>query len=133
MELVWQVFLEFEAPDYSAEGVQTFRNHINSQLATPTHDVYAGYDGDSFLGVIATRNEGSHISLFFVRTENHGQGVGRKLFEYVAALCSSDAITVNSSPYAVPIYRKLGFVDQDEEQLSDGIRYTPMKYQRCSS
>ena len=40
------------------------------------------------------------------------------------------AITVNSSPYAVPVYHKLGFVDTDVEQISDGMRYTPMKYER---
>ena len=38
------------------------------------------------------------------------------------------AITVNSSPYAVPVYRKLGFVETDTEQLADGMRYTPMKF-----
>lgn len=38
-----------------------------------------------------------------------------------------DFITVNSSSYAVPIYHKLGFGYTDVEQLTDGIRYTPMK------
>ena len=38
------------------------------------------------------------------------------------------AITVNSSPYAVLVYRKLGFVETDTEQLADGMRYTPMKF-----
>ncbi|MFR3657622.1 MAG: GNAT family N-acetyltransferase [Eisenbergiella sp.] len=31
---------------------------------------------------------------------------------------------------AVPVYHKLGFVDTNTEQLTDGIRYTPMKYVR---
>ncbi|MBU9737013.1 GNAT family N-acetyltransferase [Diplocloster agilis] len=34
---------------------------------------------------------------------------------------------LNSSPYAVPIYKKLGFRNTDTEQLMNGIRYTPMK------
>lgn len=37
---------------------------------------------------------------------------------------------MHSSPYAVPVYHKLGFVDTGTEQVSDGIRYTPMKYTR---
>ena len=37
-------------------------------------------------------------------------------------------MTVNSSPYAVKIYRALGFVEVDTEQISDGIRYIPMTY-----
>lgn len=43
---------------------------------------------------------------------------------------SSKTITVNSSPYAVPVYHKLGFIDTDTEQLSDGIRYIPMKFEK---
>jgi len=39
----------------------------------------------------------------------------------------SDVMTVNSSPYAVDIYRRLGFHAISEEQLTDGIRFTPMK------
>ena len=27
-DLVWEVFSEFEAPDYSAEGINTFREFI---------------------------------------------------------------------------------------------------------
>ncbi|CCL11870.1 N-acetyltransferase GCN5 [Clostridioides difficile] len=36
-------------------------------------------------------------------------------------------ITVNSSPYAVEVYHKLGFKDTAVEQIVDGIRFTPMK------
>lgn len=51
--------------------------------------------------------------------------------ETIDLICTTFfAITVNSSPYAVPVYHKLGFVDMDVEQISDGMRYTPMKYER---
>jgi len=29
LDLVWQVFLEFEAPDYSEEGIQEFKKFID--------------------------------------------------------------------------------------------------------
>lgn len=29
LDLVWQVFLEFEAPEYSDEGIQEFKNFID--------------------------------------------------------------------------------------------------------
>ena len=32
--------------------------------------------------------------------------------------------------FVFAVYHKLGFVDLDIEQVSDGIRYTPMKYER---
>ena len=37
-------------------------------------------------------------------------------------------ITVNSSPYAVEIYRKLSFVDTNTEQTVNGMRFTSMRY-----
>jgi len=36
-------------------------------------------------------------------------------------------ITVNSSRYAIPIYKKLGFEKIDEEKEKDGIKFTPMR------
>ena len=39
------------------------------------------------------------------------------------------ALTLNSSPYGLPFYLTLGFVPRSEEQLINGIRFTPMKYQ----
>lgn len=128
MELVWEVFQEFEAPEYSQEGVDEFKRTIDRQAENMTFEMYGAFEKDHLLGVIATRNEGSHIALFFVKKENHGQGIGRKLFEHIVPLCESSFITVNSSPYAAKIYRKLGFADTDTEQLTNGIRYVPMKY-----
>lgn len=43
--------------------------------------------------------------------------------------CSSGRMTVNASPYAIPVYRKLGFIDIDVEQVINGIRFTPMVYE----
>jgi predicted GNAT family N-acyltransferase len=39
-----------------------------------------------------------------------------------------DALTLNSSPYGLPFYLSVGFRPQSEEQLMNGIRFTPMKY-----
>ncbi|MDN5360294.1 MAG: hypothetical protein PWQ84_1357, partial [Thermotogaceae bacterium] len=42
---------------------------------------------------------------------------------------SSDkaTLTVNSSPYAVGFYHKMGFKDTDNELEKDGIRFVPME------
>ena len=128
MKLVWDVFQEFEAPDYSSEGINTFKEFIDGQLTNLTIELYGAFEEDALLGVIATRSEGSHIALFFVRKDYDRQGVGRKLFEHILSANNSNSITVNSSPYAVKIYRKLGFVDLDSEQLTHGLRYIPMKH-----
>ena len=50
-----------------------------------------------------------------------------RLFERMKQDHEAKEFTVNSSPYAVPIYRKLGFCDTDKEQTADGLVFTPMK------
>ncbi len=50
--------------------------------------------------------------------------------ELFLAQSRTEQITVNASPYAVPVYEKLGFQAVDDEQLTDGIRYTPMTLNR---
>ncbi|MPL97774.1 hypothetical protein SDC9_43969 [bioreactor metagenome] len=128
MNLVWEVFLQFEAPEYPEEGIRNFKNVIDNQDIIHGFALYGAFENKKLAGVAATRNEGSHIALFFVRSDYHRRGIGRKLFDTVLRDSTSDRITVNSSPFAVEIYRRLGFAATDGEKLLDGIRYTPMEY-----
>lgn len=130
LELVWKVFLQFEAPDYSEEGINTFREFIDNKWAISGLNFYGAYIEGNIIGVIATRNEGKHISLFFVHSKYHRKGIGRKLFEAILEESTADIITVNSSPYALEVYHKLGFVDVSEELMMKGIRYTPMRFEK---
>lgn len=131
VELVERVFMQFEAPDYSAQGVETFLTTATRNRAfLDSLAMYGAYDGGQLLGVIATRNNGSHIALFFVDGRYHRQGIGKQLFRTAAENSASNEITVNSSPFAREIYRRLGFVDTGEEQTTDGIRYIPMIYRK---
>lgn len=128
ISLVWKGFLDFEADDYSEEGVKNFKEFINNKQAIKRLKIFGAYIDDYLVGIIATRNENSHISLFFVDENYQKRGIGRRLFEKVIRSTESLAITVNSSPFAVEIYRKLGFIAMDKEQLKDGIIFVPMKY-----
>jgi len=130
MYLVWEIFLEFEALDYVEEGINTFRDFINDENQINNLEMYGAYEKRNLGGVIATRNEGSHIALFFVDRKYHRQGIGRKLFEAVLRNSASEMITIHSSPYAREIYPKLGFTDTDAERTKHGIRYIPIKYQK---
>ena len=126
--LVWQVFCDYEAQNYSAQGRQAFFSAVNDPEYLAQLDGYGAFDGDSLIGIIATRDNGSHIALFFVDGKYHGQGFGKSLWTALLADNFSDKITVNSSLYAVEIYRKLGFVQVGDEHEQDGIRYVPMEY-----
>ena len=58
----------------------------------------------------------------------HRRGIGKKLFNAMRRDYAHPVFTVNSSPYAVEVYRHLGFVPTDEEQSTDGLRFTPMQH-----
>ena len=70
-----------------------------------------------------------HIADFFVKEEYQRKGHGRRLFDTMRCDYENQVFTVNSSPYAVEIYRKLGFMESDNEQIVDGLSFTPMKFE----
>ena len=130
LDLAWKVFNRFEAPDYCEQGIENFRKTIRDPMYSASIHCYGAFDGQTLVGMIATRNAGAHITLFFVEEAYHRQGIGRMLLEAAKADAPVGPITVNSSPYAVEVYRRLGFVATKPEQLTDGIRYTPMVLNR---
>ena len=91
-------------------------------------EMFGAYDDEKLVGIIAGQDRLSHICLFFVDAKYQRLGIGRKLWEHILRNSEAARITVNSSPYAVEIYHRLGFQDLSCEQLADGIRYTPMEY-----
>lgn len=130
IQLVLSVFMEFEAPEYSKEGILHFQEFVHKSDISKELELYGAFHRNKIVGVIATRKEGKHISLFFVNSDYHKQGIGRKLFEIVKKNCKGEVLTVNSSPFAVPIYKHLGFMATDTEQIEDGIRFTPMIFHK---
>jgi len=134
LDLIWRVFLAFEAPDYSEEGVETFRSFLQSDEELEKLRFYSAYEANTLIGVLATRGEdGSHVALFFVDAAWQGRGVGRALFTMAREQCQSERMTVHSSPYAKRIYEHLGFTAVSSEQLSNGIRYHPMQYSKTGA
>lgn len=127
LELCWRVFLEFEAPEYPAEGIAAFRASLDDPHRTRQLNFYGAFDGDALVGVLCMRPP-QHIGGFFVDAAYQRRGIGKKLFAAMRQDYARQEFTVNSSPYAVEIYRHLGFAPTDTEQCVDGLRFTPMRY-----
>ena len=135
LELVWQVFIEFEAPDYSDEGVAEFKKFIEPRsiiemILDDKLFMWGCFDRNRIVGVIATRPP-CHISLLFVNKRYHRQGIARSMYNTILDFYKTNSVytemTVNSSPYAIGAYHSLGFEDTNTEQTLNGIRFTPMK------
>jgi ribosomal protein S18 acetylase RimI-like enzyme len=135
-DVVWEVFEEFVAPGYSYEGIETFKNFIQAneiRKATDSGRMFTicCWDGKILAGVIAMR-DGNHICLLFVKKDYHRQGIAKELLNRAINKCKKirpdlTQITVNSSPYAVNIYKRLGFEAVGDQTTRDGITYIPMK------
>ena len=139
MRLALEVFMEFEAPDYSPEGVESFKRDIveNPEYLEKAREglcpIYAAFDGEKMVAIMGMRSNRTHINLVFTRKEYHRRGIARAIFDYLLRdlLCdnpSLEVLTLNSSPYGLPFYLKIGFTPQGEEQEINGIKFTPMRY-----
>lgn len=136
LRLVWETFLIFEAPEYSDEGIGEFKSFIELSSIMEMQSkfelfLWGCFHEGKIIGVIAT-NPRCHISLLFVDKNYHQQGIASALYntalEYYKEDGGFSVMTVNSSPYAAEIYRRMGFTETDTERIVNGIRFIPMKH-----
>lgn len=130
--LVRRVFDEFVGCGYSDKGNGVFYDYISpgamTQRLCAGNIFFLDYREGKPAGMIEVRDN-NHISLFFVETAFHGRGVGGALFREILLKIGrhTNFIEVNSSPYAVEIYRKLGFSETGPETEKNGIIFVPMR------
>ena len=122
-----KVYIETKDDSYSKQGIETFCKFIDNKKITKSFKVYGAFEDNVLKGIIATDRRKRHISLFFVDKVSQGKGIGKKLMSIVIDDNENSFITVNSSRYAVPIYKKIGFIKTEEEKEQDGLKFTPMK------
>jgi len=122
-----KVYIECKDESYSEQGIGTFCKFVDNKEITKSFKVYGAFEDNVLKGIIATDRRKRHISLFFVDKVSQGKGIGKKLMSVVIDDNENSFITVNSSRYAVPIYKKIGFIKTEEEKEQDGLKFTPMK------
>ncbi len=88
LTLALEVFMQFEAPDYKPQGVETFRKDIieNAEFIDNCKKgicpIYAAFDDGKMVGIIGMRNK-SHINLVFTKSEYHRKGIATSIFEFL--------------------------------------------------
>ena len=134
-KLIRIVYDEFVAPDYSEEGNNHFYDFIKPESIVERVNngniIFTAKDGKRMRGMIELKNY-NHICLLFVDRRYHGLGIARDLFNKIVELVRDNThvklIDVHSSPFAVPVYERLGFRVISEMQEMDGIKFVTMEY-----
>lgn len=132
LKLALDVFMEFDAPLLSQEGAEEFKRFLDTvqqRLAGNKMKLWACSCEGKIIGVLGVRPP-CHINMLFVDGAHHRKGAARAMFDKIVEYHtgqSCNEVTVNSSPYAAEVYRKLGFVETGAEELRSGIRSIPMK------
>ena len=118
--------------DFTPDGVKEFYRAIRDMVFNHPQDhfILVAESEGHIVGMIDVK-ENHHVSIFFVEPSRMRKGIGRGLLSHAITLCQQaepnlSAIEVHSSPWAVPVYGKLGFDTDGDEQNSHGIRYTRM-------
>lgn len=133
-DLVMRVFTEFVAPGYGPEGLKEFHKYVDPaallKRSEAGHFVLIAAVQGQLAGVIEMRHH-EHICLLFVDRQFLRRGIAKALLLQALDVSRQhnpdlERVTVNSSPYAVPVYEKLGFVQTGPEQVKNGIRFVPM-------
>ena len=130
--LVGRGFDQFVRADLTEEGVAEFMRAARLMIfEQPAGHFVMLADSDAHVvGMIDMKNH-SHICLFFVEPSCIGQGIGRGLLDQAIVKCRTQQpglqkIDVNSSLWAVSVYRNLGFRQTKPEQMINGIRFVEM-------
>lgn len=110
-------------------------SYIQAMLEADPDSTFAyaiDIDGIAVGSIGAFRQENIHSRTaelgYYLSEQYWGKGVGRTLFEAMRKDYEKQEFTVHSSPYGVKIYEHLGFKATSEEQLVNGLRFTPMVF-----
>lgn len=137
-DLAWAAFEAKVMAFTSNEGAVEYRHFCATEaMAARLAEGNAFWLGeiDGELRVMAETREAAHLVMLFVAPDVFGQGLGRRMLEYVFAAeqrahKTSRDWTVSSSPNAVGFYVAMGFAPTGPEQIKNGLRFLPMRMTR---
>ena len=125
LQLTWETFLQFEAPDYSQQGIDSFYEFISNQGIIDSLEFFGAFDNNTLRGVIATNDNRKHICCFFVSAAYQKQGIGKQLLNFV--LNGEESIN-EQNPRAVGFYEYMGVETYKRTDLDEEGNIYPLLY-----
>ena len=135
MDLVWNVFAQYEAPRLPDEAVEEFWSTVDYEymihrFGDGTVRLWGAFDNGTLAGVCVIR-ELRQVLMLYVAGDYQGQGVGTNLLKKAVIDCkkadeSLSRLTVLSTLQAQGFFEKQGFVQFGEEEVISGCCFVPM-------
>lgn len=133
-ELVSVLTSEFISGEFSDKGRQHLLGSMTPQAIKGfIEDGYRYHLGEisgTLVGVVGLKGN-KHLYHMFVAKKFHRQGIAKKLWEHAMQECinrgNSGEFTVNSSAFAQPVYKKLGFTTLSGPKKHEDVMFYPMK------
>ena len=121
--------------DRQGHGAEAFLQSIEpvaiqGYVTAPNFSYFIGLVERQLAGVVAVRDI-THLYHLFVAQEFQGQGLSRQLWQHAKEVATSagnlTGFTVNSTPFAVPVYERFGFKATGPRVETNGIAFVPMR------
>jgi|SRR5215471_11715536 len=133
-DLIRPLAEKYIASQFSAEGARNLLSSIEpdaiQEYFNSGFKYHVAEQNGVVVGVVAVRDH-MHLYHLFVADKFRGQGLARKLWQVARDACRDAGnigeYTVNSSSFAVDMYRKFGFVEMGPPRTRNGVTAVPMK------
>ena len=133
-DLIRPLAEQYIVHEFSPEGAgnllaSLYAGAIGGYLASG-YEYHVAEDDGVLVGVVGVR-ENIHLYHLFVADDYGGRGLARELWRVARDACREAGnvgeFTVNSSRFAVGMYRKFGFVQTGQPETRDGVTSIPMR------
>ena len=134
-EFIWDIFEDSISGLYDSLGREVFFDYIHPEKLKERYEETQRFsqilvlrEGE-IVGWMEVRDS-FHISMLFVKKKIQRQGIGRRLVtlaEENAILNGNRFITLNSSPNSIGAYISMGFAQQSDLCMINGVKFFEMK------
>ena len=132
--LIRRLSEKYVACDFSPEGARNLLASMEpeaiEQCFTSGYEYHIAVEDDALAGVVGVY-ENKHLLHLFVADAFRGRGLARELWHVARDACrtagNSGEITVNSSAFAVEMYRTFGFTESGPPRTRNGVTSIPMR------
>lgn len=113
-----------ELPSWFSETLSL--SAFSSRISSTEYLNFVFDEAGVIVGYVSLKG-GAHLYHLFVSEKSQGNGIARLLWHHAKERSQGNNITLRSSIYAVPVYKRFGFTESGPIGFKDGISFQPME------